>query len=133
MHEKVHRYLELERKLDNPNFLSRIRLAADAVLQPISHLMFWLCLWFFPSVLLQFGYTETPSTFQFVFYVVTTIQVLLECVHTWKTLFEFYDLGTFFLVKHIKYARNRPYYHIQSSHPSHQLFKYAAFTALERR
>jgi hypothetical protein len=48
-------------------------------------------------------------------------------------MLEFYHLGTLFLVQHIKYARARPYFVINSSKKSHQLFKYAAYDSLSAR
>ena len=132
MYEKVHRYLELEKIVDSSDFLSRLRLYADLILQPLGHILFWCCLFLFPSVLTRFGYSESPSMIKYMLYVVSTLQVLFHCGTAWSNMIEFYHLGTLFLVTHIKYARGYPYYKIRSTHPSHQLFRYAAAVSLDR-
>lgn len=130
MYKQVHRYLELEKLVDTPDFLSRLTLAADLVVQPLNHILFWCSLFFFPSFITRFGYSESPTVFRIILYIVSSIQVFMKCVTSWTNMIEFYHLGTLFLVTHIKYARGYPYYKIRSAHPSHQLFRYAAAEAL---
>jgi hypothetical protein len=130
MHSKVWRYLELEKTLDSPDFLSRLKVFSDLVFQPISHILFWACLFTFPSVLVKFGYSETPSKMKLIFYILSSLQIVYNTFVGWSKMIEYYDLGTFFLVEHIKYAKNPIYYKINSPHPSHQLFRYSAATAL---
>lgn len=130
MYEHVWRYLELEKMLDSPDFLSRLKVFSDLIFQPISHLLFWVCLFTFPSVLVRFGYSETPSKMKLIFYTLSSIQVIYHMFIGWSKMIEYYNLGTLFLVEHIKQARNPIYYKINSAHPSHQLFRYAATAAL---
>jgi hypothetical protein len=132
MYEKVHRYLELEKIVDSPDFLSRLRLYADLILQPVGHVIFWCCLFSFPTVLASFGYSESHSIVKYILYIASSLQVVMHCLTAWSNMIEFYHLGTLFLVTHIKYARGHPYYKIRSAHPSHQLFRYAAAVSLDR-
>lgn len=130
MHSKVWRYLELEKTLDSPDFLSRLKVFGDLVFQPISHVLFWVCLFSFPAVLLKFGYSENPTKMKMIFYIVSSLQVLYNAFVGWSKMIEYYNLGTFFLIEHIRYARTPFYYKIRSSHPSHQLFRYSALNSL---
>lgn len=130
MYEKVWRYLELEKILDAPDFLSRLKLFSDMVFQPLSHLFFWVCLFAFPAILPKFGYKDSPSKWKMAYYVITTLQVISRMYDKWSKMIEYYNLGTFFLVEHIKHARTPINYVINSSHPSHQLFRYPAMSSL---
>lgn len=130
MHEKVWRYIELEKMLDSPDFLSRLKVFGDLIFQPLSHIIFWVCLFTFPSILVRFGYSETPSKMKMLVYVISSLQVFYHMINGWIKMVEYYNLGTFFLVEHIKVARMPFYYNIQSSTPSHQLFRYAASSLL---
>lgn len=133
MHDKVWRYLELEKTLDSPNFLSRLQVFSDLVFQPLSHLMFWVCLFTFPAVLVRFGYSETPTKMKMLFYIVSSLQVLYNTFNGWSKMVEYYNLGTLFLVEHIKNAKQPIHYTIKSSHPSHQLFRLSAAAALRHQ
>jgi hypothetical protein len=130
MYDKVWRYLELEKTFDPPDFLSRLRLASDLVFQPIGHILFWVCFFSFPRILTYFRYKENPSKFTLLMYCVSSLHIFVGCLLSWSKMLEFYHLGTLFLVQHIKYARARPYFVINSSQKSHQLFKYAAYDSL---
>ena len=127
MYQKVWRYLELETKFDPPDFLSRLQLFADLLVQPMSHVLFWVCFLAFPKVLTYFRYKENPSKFTLFLYVLSTLHIFWGCLNSWSNMIEFYHLGTHFLVQHIKYARSRPYFVVNSRQKSHQLFKYAAY------
>lgn len=129
MHKEVWRYLELEEKLDSPDFLSRLSLVADLVLQPLGHVLFWVCFMAFPALLTRFGYSETPTKLRFGMYIVSSLQVFARCIKSWSEMIEFYNLGTLFLVTHIRHCRTPFQYTIKSGRPSHQLFRYAALTA----
>jgi len=129
IHAQVWRYLELEKKLDSPDFFSRIQLAAELCIQPLIHILFWMCFFLWPNALKPFGYV-TLTKFRVTMYVISSIQMCVHAWNGWRNMIEFYHLGTLFLVTHIKYAKHPFAYTINSSHPSHQLFKYAAFTAL---
>jgi len=133
MYDKVWRYLELEKMLDSPDFLSRLKVFGDLAFQPFSHLIFWVCLFTFPSILVRFGYSEKPTKIKLIFYVVSSLQVLYNMFVGWSKMIEYYDLGTHFLVEHIKNARNPIYYKINSEHPSHQLFRLSAAEALRHQ
>ena len=130
MYQKVWRYLELEKILDSPNFLSRLKVFSDLIFQPLSHLFFWVCLFAFPTILPKFGYSESPTKLKMLFYIISSIQVIYHMYDKWSKMIEYYNLGTFFLVEHIKYAKTPVHYVIRSSHPSHQLFKYPAMNLL---
>ena len=130
MHNKVWRYLELEKTLDSPDFLSRLKVFGDLVFQPLSHLIFWVCLFTFPAVLVRFGYSENPTKTKLIFYVISSLQVIYNMAIGWSKMIEYYDLGTYFLIEHIKNTRNPIHYKINSSHPSHQLFRLSAAEAL---
>ena len=133
MYEKVWRYLELEKMLDSPDFLSRLKVFGDLIFQPLSHLVFWVCLFTFPTVLVRFGYAEKPTKMKMIFYVISSLQVLYNMAIGWSKMIEYYDLGTHFLIEHIKHSRNPIYYKINSAHPSHQLFRLSAAEALKRQ
>jgi hypothetical protein len=130
MHNKVWKYIELEKKLDSPDFLSRLKVFSDLIFQPFSHLIFWVCLFTFPAILIKFGYSESPTKMKLLFYVISSLQVVYHMFNGWIKMIEYYNLGTFFLIEHIKYARTPFYYKINSSTPSHQLFRYAAQSSL---
>lgn len=130
MYEKVWRYLELEKTLDTPDFLSRLKLFSDLIFQPLSHLFFWVCMFAFPAILPRFGYSGSPSKLKMAYYLFTTLKMVETMFSKWSKMIEYYNLGTFFLVEHIKHARTPINYVINSSHPSHQLFKYPAMAAL---
>jgi hypothetical protein len=133
MYKKVWRYLELEKMLDSPDFLSRLKVFGDLIFQPLSHLVFWVCLFTFPAVLVRFGYAEKPTKMKMVFYVISSIQVLYNMAIGWSKMIEYYDLGTHFLIEHIRNARSPIYYKINSKHPSHQLFRLSAAEALRHQ
>ena len=130
MHTKVWRYLELEKTLDSPDFLSRLKVFGDLVFQPLSHIFFWACLFTFPTVLLKFGYSESPTKMKMLFYIVSSLQVFYHMFNGWNKMIEYYNLGTFFFVEHINNAKNPIEYIINSPHPSHQLFRLSAAKAL---
>jgi hypothetical protein len=130
MYEKVWRYIELEKKFEPPDFLSKLHIAADLIIQPFGHLFFWACFFAFPALLAKFGYAEKPTFLKLLFYVISGIQVIVKMVTSWGDLIEYYQLGTLFLVTHIKFARGYPHYVINSPERSHQLFRYAAAEAL---
>ncbi len=130
MYKDVQRYLELEKKVNSPHFLSRLQWIATLVIQPLGHLLFWICLVAFPNVLAYFGYAEQPSTLKMIMYVLSSFHTLYRCITSWIDVVEFYQLGTLFILAHIKYARSGFQYHIRSSTPSHTLYRYAAAAAL---
>jgi hypothetical protein len=132
MDKQVWRYLELEEALNPPDVVSRVKLLIDLVLQPAGHVLFWMCFLAFPSLLRMLGYTESPTKWKLLWYLMGTARVVWVWFTGWRDMIEYYHLGTLFLVTHIRYARTPFQYEIQSDRPSHQLFKYAALTALER-
>jgi hypothetical protein len=126
MHEKVWRYLELEKKLDDPSFFSRLMLVAELVFHPIGHVLFWVSFFFFPNILTYFGYIEQPSILKIGLYIFSTCQAMLAMVNGWSNMIEFYHLGTLFYVTHIKYCRTPNPFVVRSSTKSHQLFRYSS-------
>ena len=126
MYKQVHRYLELEKLVDTPDFLSRLTLVADLIIQPLNHILFWCSLFFFPSFITRVGYSESPTTFRIILYIVSSVQVFMKCVTSWTNMIEFYHLGTLFLVTHIKHCRTPNPFVIRSSTKSHQLFRYSS-------
>jgi hypothetical protein len=130
MQDKVWRYIELEKRLNSPDFLSRLKLWSELIIQPIGHIIFWVCLFSAPALLSYFGFTEEPTTFKMLMYAFNTFQVLTAMFKGWSNMIEYYHLGTHFLCQRIKYAKTKINYVINSSTPSHQLFKYAALDLL---
>jgi hypothetical protein len=130
MYKNVHRYLELENRLDKPDFFSRLKIVGDLIIQPIGHLLFWIGMFLFPSILVHFGYAEKPTAFKILFYIVSSAQVVWHCFDGWSKMVEYYNLGTLFMVQHIKYARTHFPFTVNSSKPSHNLFRYAAMDLL---
>jgi hypothetical protein len=126
MHKDVHRYLELEKIVDKPDFFSRALLVGECLLQPLGHILFWLGTFYFPEILAYFGSTEEPSMLKLCFYAFNTVQVFIQMITSWSNMIEFYHLGTLFLVTHIKLCRTPNPFIIKSSTPSHQLFKYSS-------
>jgi hypothetical protein len=126
MYKAVHRYLELETIVDSPDFLSRMLLLNDTIIQPLFHLAFWVCFWAFPEILPYFRYSETPSTLKLVMYITSSLQMVYSTIVKWSNIVEFYHLGTLFLVTHIQMCRRHNPFVIRSDTPSHQLFRYSS-------
>ena len=126
MHKDVYRYLELEKKVDKPDFFSRALLVGECVLQPLGHILFWMGICGFPEILAYFGSTEEPSIAKLCFYAFNTVQVLIQMFTSWSNMIEFYHLGTLFLITHIKLCRTPNPFVINSSTPSHKLFRYSS-------
>jgi hypothetical protein len=130
MYDKVWRYIELEKKWNTPNFLSRLQIWAELIIQPLGHILFWICLFAAPSLLTYFGFVDTPTNLKMAMYGFNTIQVLIAMFKGWINVIEYYHLGTLFLCERIKHSRSKINYIIKSSDPSHQLFRYAALNSL---
>ena len=126
MHEKIWRYLELEKKLDSSSFFSRLMLIAELIVHPIGHVLFWVSFLWFPGVLSYFGYAEEPSFLKIALYIFSSGQAILAMARGWSKMIEFYHLGTLFLVTHIKHCRTPNPFVIRSSTKSHQLFRYSS-------
>jgi hypothetical protein len=130
MHDKVWRYIELEKRWNAPDFLSRLQIWAELIIQPIGHIIFWICLLAAPSLLIYFGYSEEPTNLKMFMYGFNTLQVLIAMVKGWSNVIEYYHLGTHFLCQRIKYAKTNFNFVVNSSNPAHQLFRYAALNSL---
>jgi hypothetical protein len=126
MHKDVWRYIELETKLNDPSFVSRLMLLGQLVMQPLGHIIFWISFFWFPSVLVYFGYQEVPSFSKLAFYIFGSIQTCYAMFEGWSNMVEFYNLGTLFLVAHIKLCRLPNPFIVRSSNRAHQLFRYAS-------
>lgn len=130
MEDKIWRYIELEKKLDSSDFLSRLKVFAELIIQPLGHILFWIFLCTAPFFLTYFGFTEEITTLKMCMYAFNTFQVFISMFKGWSNVLEYYHLGTFFLCERIKHSKSKFNYIINSSTPSHQLFKYVALNSL---
>lgn len=130
MYDKVWKYIELEKRWNSSDFLSRLQVWSELIIQPIGHILFWICLIAAPSLLSYFGYTEEPTNLKMAMYAFNTFQTLIAMFKGWSNVIEYYHLGTLFLCERIKYAKSNFKYVINSSNQSHQLFRYAALNSL---
>ena len=123
MPNEIWRYLELEKTYTPKTLFAKCMLIGELVIHPINHIMFWICFFYFPNILTNFGYKEKTPFFKLSFYIFASIQVFVKMVQGWNNIIEFYNLGTFFITLEIMFSKMNNPFKIQSSNESHQLFK----------
>ena len=127
----VWKYLQLEKTLWSPNFLEYAMTYATILIQPIGHVLFWVCYLGFPTLYTYFGGTHDMSFTTLAWYIASSIQVLVSAIQRWSEVVEHYNLGTTILVwKILTHAYGIPLLDIRSRDPGHQYFKYAAGASL---
>lgn len=123
----VWRYVELNKKYDSPNFLDRLSTVSNLIVQPIGHVIFWTLFFGFPSLYTYFGGELNPSLFQFVFYIISSLQVFWTCLSEWTEVLEYHQLITTLMIWKLLTLRLRvPTITVHSTDKNHQLFKWAA-------
>jgi len=127
----VWKYLELEKTLWSSNFLEYAMTYATILIQPVGHVLFWVCYLGFPTLYTYFGGTHDMSFTTLAWYIASSLQVLVSAIQRWSEVVEHYNLGTTILVwKILTHAYGVPLLDIQSSDLGHQYFKYAAGASL---
>jgi hypothetical protein len=127
----VWRFIELEKKINPPQFLERLTLASNLFVQPIGHILFWGCYLFLPAMFVYFGGKVEMTTLSILMYAISTIQVVYSTFTNWSDIVEHYNLGTILYTwKILTHGMGLPLIKIHSDEPSHQYFKYAAAISL---
>jgi hypothetical protein len=127
----IWKYLALEKTLWPPNFIDYAMTYATILIQPIGHVLFWVCYLGFPTLYTYFGGTHDMSFTTLAWYIVSSIQVLVGAIQRWSEVVEHYNLGTTILVwKILTHAFGVPLLDIRSKDLGHQYFKYAAGASL---
>lgn len=127
----VWKYLELEKTLWSPNFLEYAMTYATILIQPIGHVLFWVCYLGFPTLYTYFGGIHDMTFTTLAWYIASSIQVLVSAIQRWSEVVEHYNLGTTILVwKILTHAYGIPLLDIRSRNSGHQYFKYAAGASL---
>lgn len=127
----IWKYLELEKKLWSPHFLEYAMTYATILIQPIGHVLFWVCYLGFPTLYTYFGGTHDMTWQTLAWYGISSLQVLISAIQRWSEVIEHYHLGTtIFVWKILTHAFGVPLLDIQSSDRGHQYFKYAAGASL---
>ena len=104
---------------------------ATILIQPIGHVLFWVCYLGFPSLYTYFGGTHDMSFTTLAWYIASSLQVLVAAIQRWSEVVEHYNLGTTILVwKILTHAFGVPLIDIRSGDTGHQYFKYAAGASL---
>ena len=123
----VWRYNELHKQLSDPSFFTRASRISSMFLQPISHIIFWTVYICFPDIHASFGGTYDHGTTQLIFYVISSIQVLISCILRWSETIEHYTLGTTLMVwKILTVGLRVPPLDIHSASVQDHMFQYAA-------
>ena len=129
--EVVWKYMEIDKRIRPVNFMDHLTVYANLFIQPIGHVLFWGCYFFFPALFVYFGGTLETTTLSIVFYAISSLQVLWNTFTSWSDVVEHYHLGTTLLTwKILTHALGLPLIKINSADPNHQYFKYAAAISL---
>jgi hypothetical protein len=123
----VQRYIQLSKQFNSPHFLDRLSHVSTLVVQPIGHVVFWICFYFFPDLYTYFGGDIHVSFLRFSFYLLSSIQVVWGCLSGWMEVLEYYGLATKIMIwKLLTIRLNAPRITISSQDQNHDLFKWAA-------
>lgn len=123
----VWEYIALDKRVNPIQFMDHVSQYANLFVQPIGHVLFWGCYFFFPALFLSLGGTLETTWFSILLYVVSSLQVLWNAFTSWSDIVEHYNLGTtLYIWKILTHGLGLPLIKINSADPNHQYFKYAA-------
>lgn len=127
----VWKYIALDKKVNPPQFLEYLGVYANLLIQPVGHVLFWGCYFFFPAMFVYLGGTLETTTFSIMMYVISSLNVLWNAFKSWSDVVDHYNLGTtLFTWKILAHGMRLPLITIKSADPNHQYFKYAAAISL---
>ena len=127
----VWKYIELDKKVNPPDFIQYAMRYSNMFIQPIAHILFWSCYFFFPDLFLYFGGSLETTWFSILLYIASSLQVVWNAIKNWSEAVEHYHLGTtLFTWKILARGLGLPLITIQSPDKNHQYFKYAAAISL---
>lgn len=123
----VWRYTELNKKYNSPNFLDRMSIVSNLVIQPIGHVIFWITFFGFPSVYTYFGGELNLPWYRLLFYILSSLQIIWSCYGGWNEVIEYHQLSTTLMIwKLLTLCLRVPTITIYSKNTEHQLFKWSA-------
>ena len=127
----VWKYIELDKKVNPVPFMEHMSLYSSLFIQPVGHVLFWSCYFFFPVLFEYFGGKVDMTTFSILFYTASSLQVLWSAFSCWSEVIEHYHLGTtLYTWKILTHGLGLPLIKINSADRNHQYFKYAAAISL---
>uniref|UniRef100_A0A6C0B6Z9 Uncharacterized protein n=1 Tax=viral metagenome TaxID=1070528 RepID=A0A6C0B6Z9_9ZZZZ len=127
----VWKYIALDKKVNPAPFMEHMSLYSNLFIQPVGHVLFWGCYFFFPVLFEYFGGKVDMSTFSILFYAASSLQVLWSAFSSWSEVIEHYHLGTtLYTWKILTHGLGLPLITINSADRNHQYFKYAAAISL---
>ena len=127
----VWKYISLDKKVNPAPFIDYMTLYSNLFVQPIGHVLFWGCYFFFPVLFVYFGGTLEMTTFSILLYIVSSLQVLWNAFSCWSDVVDHYNLGTtLYTWKILAHGLGLPLIKINSADKNHQYFKYAAAISL---
>ena len=127
----VWKYIDLDKKVNPPAFMEHMSLYSNLFIQPVGHVLFWGCYFFFPVLFEYFGGKVDMTTFSILFYALSSLQVLWSAFSCWSEVIEHYHLGTtLYTWKILTHGLGLPLITINSADRNHQYFKYAAAISL---
>jgi hypothetical protein len=127
----VWKYIELDKKVNPVPFMEHMSLYSSLFIQPVGHVLFWSCYFFFPVLFQYFGGKVDMTTFSILFYTASSLQVLWSAFSCWSEVVEHYHLGTtLYTWKILTHGLGLPLIKINSADRNHQYFKYAAAISL---
>lgn len=127
----VWKYISLDKKVNPAPFIDYMTLYSNLFVQPIGHVLFWGCYFFFPVLFVYFGGTLEMTTFSILLYIVSSLQVLWNAFSCWSDVVDHYNLGTtLYTWKILAHGLGLPLIKINSADRNHQYFKYAAAISL---
>lgn len=127
----VWKYISLDKKVNPTPFIDYMTLYSNLFVQPIGHVLFWGCYFFFPVLFVYFGGTLEMTTFSILLYIVSSLQVLWNAFSCWSDVVDHYNLGTtLYTWKILAHGLGLPLIKINSADRNHQYFKYAAAISL---
>jgi hypothetical protein len=127
----VWKYIELDKKVNPVQFMEHMSLYSSLFIQPVGHVLFWSCYFFFPVLFQYFGGKVDMTTFSILFYTASSLQVLWSAFSCWSEVVEHYHLGTtLYTWKILTHGLGLPLIKINSADRNHQYFKYAAAISL---
>lgn len=127
----VWKYIDLDKRVNPVDFMEHVTRHSNLYVQPIGHVLFWGCYFFFPALFLSLGGSVETTWFNILFYTLSSAQILWTTYSCWSEVVEHYHLGTTLLTwKILTHGMGLPVIKIQSKDPNHQYFKYAAAISL---
>jgi len=127
----VWKYIELDKKVNPAPFMEHMSLYSNLFIQPVGHVLFWGCYFFFPVLFEYFGGKVDMSTFSILFYAASSPQDICSALSCRSKMVEHHHLGTtHYARKILTHGLGLPLITINSADRNHQYFKYAAAISL---